>query len=61
MLPRRLDALLVGVISCIVVGSSTVQAAKLASFVYAGAIVYDMTQVHACSDHAGVRCAVLPG
>ena len=31
-----------GVISCIVVGS-TVRAAELASFVYAGAIVYDMT------------------
>ena len=41
----------VGVISCIVVGS-TVRAAELASFVYAGAIVYDMTRVHACSDHA---------
>ena len=44
----------VGVISCIVVGS-TVRAAELASFVYAGAIVYDITRVHACSDHASVR------
>ena len=43
---------------CIVVGS-TVRAADLASFVYAGAIVYDMTRVHACSDHASVRCVAL--
>ena len=50
----------VGVISCIVVGR-TVRAAELASFVYAGAIVYDMARVHACSDHASVRCAALPG
>ena len=34
---------------------SKVRAAELASFVYAGAIVYDMTRVHACSDHASVR------
>ena len=47
----------VGVISCTVVGS-TVRAAELASFVYAGAIMYDMTRVHACSDHASVRCAI---
>ena len=47
-------------ISCIVVGN-TVRAAELASFVYAGAIVYDMTRVHACSDHTSVRCAALPG
>ena len=44
-----------GVISCIVVGS-TVRAAELASFVYAGAIVYDMTRVHACSDQCTLRC-----
>ena len=48
----------VGVISCIVVGS-TVRAAELASFVYAGAIVYDMTRVHACSDHASEGVARL--
>ena len=56
---HEVRALCGGVISCIVVGS-TVQAAELASFVYAGAIVYDMTRVHACSDHTSVCCTVLP-
>ena len=42
---------------CIVVGS-TVRAAELASFVYAGAIAYDMTRVHACSDHAMRQCTL---
>ena len=50
----------VGVISCIVVGR-TVRAAELAIFVYAGAIVYDMTRVHAGSDHASECYTALPG
>ena len=52
-----------GVISCIVVGSIVryERPSYVASFVYAGAIVYDMARVHACSDHASVRCAALPG
>ena len=45
-----------GVISCIVVGS-TVRVAELASFVYAGAIVYDMTRVHECTLRCVARLA----
>ena len=43
----------------VVMTKLAVRAAELASFVCRSSS--DLTLVHACSDHASVRCAALPG